>query len=57
MTASGAQERVNRRIGSMDSATSSGSSVDSDGVARRRDGRPKHRPPPLDFSKLNAGRQ
>lgn len=57
MSASGAQERVNRRIGSIDSARSSSSSVDSDGVARRRDGRPKHRPPPLDFSKLNAGRQ
>lgn len=57
MTTSGAQERVNRRIGSMDSAMSSSSSVDSNGVARRRDGRPKHRPPPLDFSKLNAGRQ
>lgn len=57
MTASGAQERVNRRLGSMDSAMSSGSSVDSNGVARRKDGRPKHRPPPLDFTKLNAGRQ
>ncbi|KAG9099591.1 hypothetical protein FS749_000843 [Ceratobasidium sp. UAMH 11750] len=56
MTASGAQERVARRS-SADSYGSSGGSVDSDGVARRRDGRPKHRPPPLDFSKLNAGRQ
>jgi hypothetical protein len=56
MSGSGAQERVARR-GSADSYGSSGGSMDSDGVVRRRDGRPKHRPPPLDFSKLNAGRQ
>ncbi|KAG9104651.1 hypothetical protein FRC06_000415 [Ceratobasidium sp. 370] len=56
MTTSGARERVARR-GSADSYGSSGGSVDSDGVTRRRDGRPKRRPPPLDFSKLNAGRQ
>ncbi|KAG8679770.1 hypothetical protein FRC09_018739, partial [Ceratobasidium sp. 395] len=56
MTTSGAQERVTRRD-SADSYGSSGGSVDSDGVPRRKDGRPKHRPPPLDFSKLNAGRQ
>jgi hypothetical protein len=58
MTASGAQERVARRMDSTRSAGSgSGGSVDSDGIPRRKDGRPKHRPPPLDFSKLNAGRQ
>ncbi|QRV75294.1 hypothetical protein RhiJN_03309 [Ceratobasidium sp. AG-Ba] len=56
MTTSGARERVARRD-SAESNGSNGGSVDSNGVARRRDGRPKHRPPPLDFSKLNAGRQ
>lgn len=57
MTASGARERVARRMDSAGSGSGSDASVDSDGVPRRRDGRPKRRPPPLDFSKLNAGRQ
>ncbi|KAH7341416.1 hypothetical protein B0J17DRAFT_646478 [Rhizoctonia solani] len=57
MTASGAQERVARRMDSTESGNSSDGSLDSDGVPRRKDGRPKHRPPPLDFSKLNAGRR
>ncbi|CAE6537072.1 unnamed protein product [Rhizoctonia solani] len=57
MTASGARERVTRRMDSTDSGNSSEGSLDSDGAPRRKDGRPKHRPPPLDFSKLNAGRR
>ncbi|KAG8691399.1 hypothetical protein FRC11_004399 [Ceratobasidium sp. 423] len=57
MTASGARERVTRRMDSADSGNSSEGSLDSNGVPRRKDGRPKHRPPPLDFSKLNAGRR
>ncbi|CAE7209069.1 unnamed protein product [Rhizoctonia solani] len=57
MTASGARERVARRMDSTESGNSSDGSLDSDGIPRRKDGRPKHRPPPLDFSKLNAGRR
>ncbi|CAE6414566.1 unnamed protein product [Rhizoctonia solani] len=55
MTASGARERVARRMDSTESGNSSEGSLDSNGVPRRK--APKHRPPPLDFSKLNAGRQ
>ncbi|KAF8699353.1 hypothetical protein RHS03_07239, partial [Rhizoctonia solani] len=57
MNAASARERVARRTDSADSGSSSEGSLDSDGVPRRKDGRPKHRPPPLDFSKLNAGRR
>ncbi|CAE6424419.1 unnamed protein product [Rhizoctonia solani] len=57
MTTSGARERVVRRMDSTESGNTSDGSLDSNGVPRRRDGRPKHRPPPLDFSKLNAGRR
>ncbi|CAE6384400.1 unnamed protein product [Rhizoctonia solani] len=56
MTASGARERVARQMDSESGNVSDGS-LDSNGVPRRKDGRPKHRPPPLDFSKLNAGRR